>query len=320
MLNVQETARLIKDWDDILILCHKNPDGDTLGAAGALCNVFRQMGRRCRVVCHNRIPVKYDYLTLPVYENDFEPQHIMAVDVAGANLFGANLEKYKGKVELCIDHHRTNSLYADKLLLKGNYPAACQIIYEVISRMGEEITVETADCIYTGIITDTGCFRFSNTMPETHIVASRLMELGAHYVELSERFFMSKSRKTVELEKYALNNLEYYHGGKCAILVLEKETLDSIDPDPTDLDGLSSLAKNFEGVDISILFRCIGKNRYKGSVRTSEAADAVNIASAFGGGGHNRARGFEVESDIASARKRAVDAALEELCRRKERE
>lgn len=320
LISVQETADLIKNWDNILILCHKNPDGDTLGSRAALANVFRQMGKRCRVACHNRIPVKYDYLTLPVYAGDFEIEHIIAVDLAGENLFGDNLKEYLGKTELCIDHHETNGRYSKFLCLKGHYPAACQIIYEIILRMGEQITVETADALYTGIITDTGCFRFSNTMPETHVVASHLMELGAHYVELSERFFMSKSRKTVELEKYALNNLEYYFDGRCAILVLDKDTLDSIKPDPTDLDGLSSLAKNFEGVDVSILLRWIGENRFKGSVRTSEAANAVNIASPLGGGGHNRARGFELDHDLEAAKLMALAAAGEELCGQKEPE
>ena len=317
---VGETARILRDWDDVLILCHKNPDGDTLGGAAALAGVFSRLGKRSAVACHSRIPVKYDHLTLPMYDGSFAPKHIMSVDLAGENLLGDRMEQYKGKIELAIDHHATNSGYSRLLCVKGDYPAACQLIYEIIEVMGVEIDGYLADCLYTGIITDTGCFRFSNTLPSTHIVASRLMEKGAHYAELSERYFMSKSMKQVELERYALNNLEFHHDGRLALLVLDRDILDEIKPDPTDLEGMSSLAKNFEGVDVSLMLKYISSGGYKGSVRTSEAVSAVSIAKRLGGGGHIRAAGFELDSDLQTARKAVLEAREKELCGKGERE
>lgn len=315
LLTVEETAQKLLNWDDILIICHKNPDGDTLGTAGALYHAFISMGRNCAVICHDRIPVKYNHLSLNLYDYDFTPKHIISVDVASENLFGDSVEKYAGNVELCIDHHSTNTHYAKFLCLKSGYPAAAQMAYEIINCMNLNITKIIANCIYTGIITDTGCFRYSSTLPSTHLVAAKLMNAGADYTRLSEKFFMSKTKKTVELEKFALNNLEYFFEDRFAFLVIDENIMSDIEPEPTDLDGLSSYAKNFEWVEVSIVLRWVGENLYKGSVRTKETVNATAIANKLGGGGHIRAAGFELNTDIVSAKKAIISRVESEICK-----
>ena len=314
-IDVNATAQLLLEKDNILIICHKNPDGDTLGSAAALCHVLTAMGKKCYVACHNTIPSKYEYLNIPVYDGQAEIEFVVSVDVAGINLFGDSLADYTHKVDLCIDHHGSNGEYANYLCLKADYPAAAQLMYEVIVAMNAEITPHIADCLYTGMLTDTGCFKYSSTTPLTHIIGAKLMELGANHTMLVEKFFMEKSRKTVQLEKYMLNNLEYYFDDRCALLVLTREAIIDIKPDPTDFDGLSAMPRDFEGVDISILIRPLREEgSYKLSIRTGENVNACEIATALGGGGHIRAAGCEVIGSIETVKKAILKEVEIALC------
>ena len=314
-IDIQSTARMLLEKDNILILCHKNPDGDTLGSAAALAHALAGMGKKAYIACHNRIPAKYDYLNIPLAEEGAEIDFVVSVDVAGINLLGDSLMEYAHKINLCIDHHGSNGEYAKYLCLKADYPAAAQLMYEVLCEMGCEITPHIADCLYTGILTDTGCFKYSSTTPLTHIIGARLMELGAQHTMLVEKFFMSKTRKAVQLERYMMNNLEYYFNDRCALLVLTREAILDIQPDPTDLDGLSSMPRDFEGVDISILIRPLREEgSYKLSIRTGETVDACAIASALGGGGHIRAAGCEVIGSIETVKKAILREVENTLC------
>ena len=314
-IDINETAGLLLEKDNILIICHKNPDGDTLGSAAALCHVLTAMGKKCYVTCHNTIPSKYEYLNIPVYDGEAEIEFVVSVDVAGVNLLGDNLADYAHKIDLCIDHHGSNGEYAKYLCLKSDYPAAAQLMYEVITAMNGEITPHVADCLYTGILTDTGCFKYSSTTPLTHLIGAKLMELGAQHTMLVEKFFMSKTRKAVQLEKYMMNNLEYYYDDRCALLVLTREAMQDIQPDPTDLDGLSSMPRDFEGVDVSILIRPLREEgNYKLSIRTGETVDACALASSLGGGGHIRAAGCEVVGSIETVKKAILKEVEIALC------
>lgn len=314
-ISVQEVVDLLNANNDILILCHKSPDGDTLGSAAALCYALKGLGKNVSVACHNEIPGKYDYLKIPVYDKSYEPKFVVSVDVASAKLLGDNLSEYAENVDLCIDHHASNSSYS-KFLCLADYPAAAQLMFEILTVMGCEMTKHIVNCLYTGLITDTGCFKYSSTTPETLKTGAKLMEMGADHTFLVEKFFMSKTKKAVLLEKYAYNNIEYYFDGKCALLFLTEEALDEIQPEPTDIDGISSLARNFEGVEVSVLIRPSGEeNVYKISVRTGETADACEIAAGLGGGGHKRASGCEV-TGVAEKVKKAILMEVEnELCK-----
>ena len=155
--------------DDILILCHKNPDGDTIGSGTALCLALQQLGKNAAVLCSDPIPAMYDYMPITVFDGSFSPAFVVAVDVAGIQLFGErnNIRDYAEHVNLCIDHHGSNSGYAYETLVDDHAAAAAELLTTLIPEMGAKITPEIASCLYTGVATDTGCFRFSNTTAET---------------------------------------------------------------------------------------------------------------------------------------------------------
>ena len=180
-LNVQQMAERLCAADNILVLCHKNPDGDTIGCGSALCHALKALGKTAAVLCSDAVPSRYSFTAPVPFRGEFEPKTVVAVDVASVQLFGENngVPQYTRHVDLCIDHHTGNSGYADFTLLDGNAAAAAELLYEVINEMGVEITPLIANCLYTGLATDTGCFRFSSTTANTHLVAARLILAGA---------------------------------------------------------------------------------------------------------------------------------------------
>ena len=162
-INVEKCAGLLKKESDFAILCHAHPDGDTLGSGFALLRALQKLGKRAKLLCDDEIPSKYEYLYSDIESRDFEEKYIIAVDVATENLLGGLQEKYAGRVDLCIDHHGTNTDYAKNLLLNADAAANCEIILKVIKALGVVIDKKMAECLYTGLTTDTGCFRYSST-------------------------------------------------------------------------------------------------------------------------------------------------------------
>ena len=184
-IDVKECARLLLEQDDILILTHAHPDGDTLGCGFALCRALLQKGKFAYVKNEADIPPKYNYLFDDIVPMKFTPRFVVAVDVATEGLLGAIQGKYH--IDLCIDHHGTNTDYADRLLLDDGAAAASEIIYKVIREMGVPLDKGMANCLYTGISTDTGCFRYASATAESYRIAADLIEALSLYTSPSPR-------------------------------------------------------------------------------------------------------------------------------------
>ena len=298
--------------NDILILCHKNPDGDTIGSGTALCLALQRLGKTASVLCSDPIPAMYSYMPIPLFDGSYTPAFVVAVDVAGIQLFGDrnHIQEYAEHVDLCIDHHAGNSGYADFTLLDGNAAAAAELLYEVISEMGVEITPLIANCLYTGLATDTGCFRFSSTTANTHLVAAKLILAGAQVEELNTLLFDTKPRERMEAERIARNHLEYHLEGRCALMYLTRDEIEQSGVDPADLEELTSLPISIEGVKVGLLLRQQPGGSYRISVRAAKGVDACAIARRLGGGGHTRAAGCELLGNLDNA-KSAILAEVE---------
>ncbi len=312
-ISTKQASEFLSQSDNILLLCHKNPDGDTIGSAGGLMYALKKLGKCCAILCQDRIPDKYDYLKLELYRNQFIPEAIVSVDVASAHLLGEKTAPYNDNVDLCIDHHPSNTSYAKMTCCDGSLPATAQLMLEIIENMGVELDKDIANCLYTGIMTDTGCFKYSATSSATHIAGAKLIDAGADHTFIANRFFMSKSRKNIMLEKYALNTLEFFCNDRCAVVVLTKEILDEIQAQPSDIEGISAMPRAIEGVDVGLTIRQLTDSSFKISIRTSENINACEIAEGFGGGGHTRAAGCEVMGSLECVKKailREVETAL----------
>ena len=269
------------------------------------------------VLCSDAIPNRYAFTNAHMFKGEFEPQTVVAVDVASVQLFGENngMTQFSRHVDLCIDHHAGNSGYADFTLLNGSAAAAAELLYEVINAMGVAITPHIADCLYTGLATDTGCFRFSSTTANTHIVAAKLIEAGCHVEELNTLLFDTKPRERMEAERIARNHLEYYLDGRCALIYLTRDEIEQSRVDPADLEELTSLPVSIEGVKVGLTLRQQPGGSYRISVRTAKGVDACAIARRLGGGGHTRAAGCELLGNLDNAKNAILAEVQAELDR-----
>ncbi len=309
-LDIANAVEKLINAENVLILCHKNPDGDTIGTAAALCHALKTLGKTAAVLCADEISDRYAYTQITMFEKQFEPKFVVAVDVAGMQLFGEAIEEYTRQIDMCIDHHPSNPGFADFLLLDANAAATAELMHEVILQMGVEITPVIADCLYTGLATDTGCFRFANTTARTHGVAQSLIESGANVIELNASLFENKSKSRIAIERVALDSLEYYFEGKCAVISISLEQMEKIGVEPTDLEGITAIPRAIEGVEAGVTLRQQEVGKYKVSVRTKRGINASQICIGLGGGGHEQAAGCEVVGSLESA-KQAVLAEVE---------
>ena len=308
-LTISQTAERLTAAQDILILTHRNPDGDTLGSGFALHYAFGAMGKRSAVLCSDEFPKKFSYFTAE-QDYDFEPHLIVAVDTADTQLFGAATQVYANRVGLCIDHHGSNSRYAEDLCLFPGAAATAELVYQILVEMGAEITPKIADCLYTGLSTDTGCFKFSNTTEMTHRIAADLFAAGADYVTINRLMFDTKSRSRVMVEQTVLSSMEFYFNHRCAVIAIPRCLIMENNVDESELDGIAGIPRQIEGVEVGVTLR-EKEDGYKISVRTSTEADASAICAKLGGGGHVRAAGCFVKGPLEEA-KRAILGAVEQ--------
>ena len=299
--------------DNVLILCHKNPDGDTLGSAGALQWALKALGKTCAVFCSDTVHERYEYMGLELFRDEFTPGYIVAVDIAGQQLFGDAAAQYADKVDLCIDHHTGNSGYADALLLDSSAAAVCELMYEIVVALGVRVDKRIAECLYTGVSTDTGCFRFANTTARTHRVAARLVDLGADLLVLNELLFENRSKPRVAIEQLALSALEYHDEGRIALVCLTREQIEKTGVSDGDLEGVTSLPRSIEGVLVGITMRQQASGSYKISVRTKVGISATTICERLGGGGHQQASGCELIGGVENAKAAVLAEAKKEL-------
>lgn len=312
-IEINEAVEFLKSHDDYLILMHVSPDGDTLGCGYALCGALQRMGKRAKAVCPDPIPHRFDYMREAFAEQEFEHRTIVTVDVADSRLLG-DMKETGDKAELCIDHHVSNTEYAERLLLREHYAAAAELMYDVILALGVEIDRTIANCLYTGIATDTGCFKFSNTKPQTHIYAARLMECGAEIAPINYAMFELKTQGRIKLEQEVLKNMKYYADGHIAVISVMLDTLAEIeDIDSDDVGAMAAIPRQIEGVDIGISIKEKKPGFFKASLRSSERVDVSRVAQSFGGGGHARAAGCSFENTYEETERLIVEACCEAL-------
>lgn len=307
-ITLPQAAAVLSAQNNILILTHHFPDGDTLGSAFALCRALRGMGKRVQVRCHDPLPAKFSYMWEGLEPQDFEPQFVCAVDVADRQLLGDSLQPFADVTALCIDHHGLHRPFAQQLLLDAEMGATAMLIFQLIGQWGVAVDPVMADCLYTGIATDTGCFKYSNTTPLAHRMAAELMECGACAATINRTMFDIKSRARVALEQQALQSMQFFDNGRVAVMKITEDMLRTSGACEDELEGLSPLPRQIEGVWVGATLRRKADGSYKVSVRTGNHADAAQICALLGGGGHARAAGCTLSGNDSEALPRLLAA------------
>lgn len=314
-----EAARLIEGWDNILVICHANPDGDALGSMSGLVRGLRALGKQADWYCADPVPRKMAFLFEGLEPMDFEPTHIMTVDVADRKLLGDAWNKFGGKIELAIDHHGVHRSFVENRWVDPQSAATAEMIWLLLKQLGVALDTAMLGCLYTGIATDTGCFRYRNVTPRTLRIAAELLEAGARVGDINHWIFETKNLAAVRAEVMELETLEVFCGGKCSMIQIPRSIIEKTGADEGDMDGsVGHAAAEIEGV---LLFVSLKENKggsIKASFRATPPANAAVIAQRFGGGGHVGAAGCPLDGmNMAQARQAMLDACeayLNQLC------
>ena len=300
-ISIAEVAGELQNHDNFLILTHKSPDGDTLGCASALTRALQGMGKHARFVNSDEIPEKYAFLYRDIPVEEFEPEYIVAVDIADTTLLGDSLSVYADKVDLCIDHHVSNRRFAKKLHLNPNDGAASLTLYRIFTESGIPITEEMACDLYTGLTTDTGCFRYSNANADAYRAAAGLIECGADNGKINELMFETKPMSYYRLVQRTLSEMRMYCDSKVVVFKITQEMLRETGATEDQCDAICAMSRTIEGVEAGITMKQKTDGRYKFSLRTRESLDASEICRPLGGGGHVRAAGCDAGTEEEEA-------------------
>lgn len=312
-ISLPETIDTLLRAKKIVLTAHVNPDGDAIGSTLGLMHFLHNLGKETLVLIDDDIPATFK--VLPGYECLQRPEEgkKIAADLLVALDVSLDRIGIVGDVvaapTLNIDHHPTNDEKADNLYLDGSRAATAEIIYQLIEKANGNFTKEIAMCLYTGIATDTGWFRFSNTTSLTMQIAANLIDSGAEPNVISEAL-EEKPFERIKALAEAMNKIELFANGKIGAVFLDYSTINRLEH----TDGLINFIRVIEGVKIALVLKEKEPDLCRVSMR-SKGIDVAKVAIAFNGGGHVRAAGCTIKLPFAEAKKailKAVTAAVEE--------
>jgi phosphoesterase RecJ-like protein len=308
MLNVREAANRLRTLDRVLILTHVRPDGDTIGCAAALCAALRRIGRTAFLLPNPELTRNSAPYFKP-YEapEDFVPDAVVSTDIAAVSLLPENAKPYAERIVLAIDHHPSFEFFGRENIARPQAASCGELLYEIIARLCP-ITPEIALPLYVAVATDTGCFVYTNTTPDTHRVAAALMSTGIDYRSVNKNYFRTKSRRRLALEAEMLRTMEFHDQDRVVLLTVPMSLMEQVQAGESDAEELSSLGGQIEGVDCAVTMRELRPDVWKLSVRTGPRVNATDVCRELGGGGHAAAAGCTVEAPLSVARQRILDA------------
>lgn len=316
---ITSVSRFLLENKNFVIGIHANPDGDCFGSACGLAGALIKLGKKVVILSPNPVPKRLHFLNysgVEVLENleghdkikDKKHTYI-TVDVASDHLLGELSDVFIANNKYAVDHHEKNTISADKLYLESTASAAGEIVYKIICELcdwaNENIwDAKIASSVFGAISSDTGCFKYGNTTPDTHRIAALLMEKGADCREINYRLFDLKSPVQIAVESLAYKNIEFYEDGRISFIYLSKEMLDSIGANASDTETVSQLGRGIEGVQIAAFMRDKADGEFKVSVRCNSGADVSHLCASLGiGGGHKKAAGCTIFTDSADKAK-----------------
>jgi phosphoesterase RecJ-like protein len=309
-LSFSEVCDRLSEIKNTVILFHVRPDGDAVGSALSMKLLLEAMGSRSWCMCANEIPQRLAFLSEGIQgtslpeslPDDFEVQRVISVDTASAAQLGDLQAIYGDKIDFMIDHHAKGEPYAD-YFVSSTSAAAGEIVFDISREMLKrgllkEIPEKMDFCLYAAISSDTGCFKYSNVTPKTHICSVELLKSGIDTAQINRLLFDSKSMEVLAVEKAGFDTLKMFHNGKIAVVFFTFQMKEKLGVLDEHLETLIDVARSVEGVDVAVAVRQPGPEKtFRVSTRSSSSVDVSAVCAAFGGGGHIRAAGCTITAD-----------------------
>ena len=307
---LEDVIREIKNAKTIVLLTHETPDGDAIGSSLALYNALKKMQKDVEVVIPD-CPTMYNFLEGygDLLKEGTKEKYDLAIaldssDIKRLNGFAKFFETAKTKI--VIDHHGSNTMFGDYNFVNPVAPACAQIIIMLLEYLNIEIDKKIGAAIATGIITDTGGLQYSTVTAETFEFMAELLRKGVNISDIYRKTLKIISKKQFDLRRIASNRVELLENGKIAFTYITKQEQDELNITTGDHEGIVEIAREIEGVEVSIFLREQEDNSYKVSFRSNDYVNVADICLMFNGGGHPRAAGCTMNMPLQQAKEKLI--------------
>ena len=329
---IQTIIDNIKKHQRFLVASHTHPDGDAIGSLLATGLALRAMGKKVHLFNESPIPAVYRFLPsvhtiAPHIDPSLPYDAVLVLDCGDLDRVGEPAEAIgRSNLLINIDHHVTNTRFGHLQIVDVDACATAEIICRLIKALPVKIDCAMATAIYTGILTDTGSFRFSNTNRAAFAICEEMIGRGANPYEVAQYVYGTYSLGRIKLLNLALDSLEISPNGKVSIMTLTQRMLRETQTQAEDIDGLINYARRIEDIKVAALIhelagqggtaRGKGRSQFHVSLRSDGTVDVARIAARYGGGGHTSASGFSTEATLPELKKQLMALAKTEpeLC------
>ena len=281
----------------IAVTSHLRPDGDSLCTALALALMGGLLGKDVAVINHDPTPVPFSGFPElagirigSIRAADFDT--VILLECADVSRSGH--EGLDGAFKINIDHHYSNTPYAEINWIDPEAPAVGEMVFDLSRFLSITLTPEIAEHLFCAIVSDTGSFQFSNTTPRALAAATELARLGASPIRVAEKLYNNNRPEKIQLLGRVLSTLSMNRRGTIAVISMFKRDMESLNLREVDTEDMTTLARSIQGVEMVMFFKEMDRETFRVSLRSKGSANAARVAEHFGGGGHIHASGFTV--------------------------
>ncbi len=310
-----EIYNIINSAKNILIISHINPDGDTLGSMCGVYSVIKDnFKKKCDMLALSKIPAVYEFMPFiseikHIEDIDLSREYdlVINVDVAALDrICDAKILFEKAKNSINFDHHKTNNNYGKINFVNPDLSSTGENLYYIFKNIGFRISLETAICLYTAILTDTGSFRYDNTKPSTFLAAAELTEKGVNPAEIYRNVYESDGKTLIMFQAHCINKAEFLDNDKIAFTRVYQKDMEKFGANEECMEGLTEKLRTIVTTRIAFVAKEMKSGATKISMR-SKKADAAEICAKFGGGGHKYAAGCTIKAPVDTAVKKVLE-------------
>lgn len=303
---------IIKSSKKILLLSHMNPDGDTLGSMCAMYSmILKRFKKKADMSIVSTLPFNYRFLpNINLAQRNFDKSLVydlvISLDVASIErVYDAKIFFDRAKVTVNIDHHKTNPKYGDYQIIEPDASSCGEVLYNYFKKNNWEIDKDSATCLYTAIMTDTGNFRFENTSASSLRAAADLVDAGANPNYIYKQCYETKTKNFVMFQNYCVNKAEFLDNGKIVYTTVYKKDLEKFSAGDDYTDGIAETLRAIETTEVAFVAKEVDTKLTKISMR-SKTLDVAEICTKFQGGGHTYAAGCTIKAGISDAVKKIL--------------
>jgi len=320
--NWDQIKQIITENHSFVLTTHLNPDGDGLGSEVALAEYLKSLKKDVSIINYSPTPYNYRFLDpfdeILHYDNQkhldlFENADVFFIldisDWGRMREVGTKIRS-SSKIKICIDHHYCPAPLTKLDFIDTKVSSTGELIYDLLNEIGATLNNRMAESIYTSILTDTGSFRFSNTTPKAHKIASRLIKEGVNSHKIYQQVYEQNSQSKMNLLGLVLQNLKFECDGKLTWFNITQKMLKQVKANPWDIEGFADFPRSIRGVEVSLMFAELDQRRTKVSFRSKGRIVVNSVAMMLGGGGHEFASGALMEYPLRETNSIVIEETM----------